>query len=145
MKRLSCLISLLATAAVCHAGILLTSLNGTTQNITTLATNTYTTECVFPIGSSPYLGIQVTFVGGATNGSIHTLRFDSCMDGVGWVPGYLAWPVYDTNTTSVTYYTNLSVTGLGFVRLRSIDNLNGGTNTAYITNLLVTGYTKPQQ
>lgn len=142
-------LAVLLLALTAWAGITPSAMNGSTAAVIPASTNTYTTELVFPTGSSTVLGLQLGYNVVSTNGTSTTtsdVKLEQSMDGANWF-NLITWPITSAASVSntpvpVVGATNLTVGAWSYVRVRTLPNTNANV---YITNIAAWGVTKPQQ
>lgn len=141
MKKLLSAITLLclATWAQAQTPGLYTLMNAGTNSVLATATNVYASTNVSPLAVSEYenIGLQIDGKPNTTAvaGSVATFRFARTGDTSTYetTPAISIQLPLGTGTTNTTIFTNISIPGVGAIRLIDIWN----TNAVAITNLQI--------
>lgn len=131
MIKLLSIVSFIALTGAALAQSPVPLLSGGTNNIPAATTNTATTYTLgrFP-GSQTAISADVKLNGAGT--SAVTFIFDRSLDGSNWDTGTTyTLSITANGTNTVTGITNLTVGGVGYLRLKSL----GNANASAVTNL----------
>jgi hypothetical protein len=101
----------------------ITSNSVTVTAIAATATNT-TVRADIPATKAINLGIQASFVLAGSGTSAVVLKFDESLDGSNWESAAHSLTITANGTSSVVGVANLSLGGIGFIRLSSVENPN---------------------
>jgi len=110
-------------------------LNGGTNNVLALTTNTYslsTSQFSLPLWTNAQVAISACLTGAGT--VTDSCTFDLSLDGVSWFASFFSVPFPTAGTNSVSFVSNLNIGACPFLRTGQIGNTS---STQALTNIAV--------
>lgn len=109
-----------------------TALTGGTNNVALTTTNA-TFAVTIPAERANNIAVQVTMKMNAAGTTNVVFKFDESLDGTNWETSAHSLTITPAGTSDVTGVLNVAVGGIGYLRLRTVEN----PNTSSITNIVL--------